>query len=632
MRSLFAQSCSRHLPCALPLSALCAILLPSALYATTTTITSGSVYRIFDMNSGQVMEVPGSSTADQALIVQAPSNETNTQYWKVVSVASGVWKLVDVNSGKALSVLNGSTAAGTSLDQFTDNGSASQKWTISAVGDGSYKIINQVSSMLAQVAGGSQASHAQINQQVDNGTPAQHWAFEEVAAGGALPRVYIGGGDNAPGAFNGYLNDPTHWTYVRANADGYYINNFALNTNTGDSTQNSHLQTMAGLFTHHNVFYETDAARETGDNDKIKIDILRQFFNVSYATINEGSPADRVQDLMWREWRPVLVMAAPWELGGNMNNSSNATIQSEIQTTWGSTTDGPSGYFRDNTSGMQTGCYTTVQYTKSQGKLSELMIATYTSGTNSGTAAANGAAFLSAGQTMVRDCENNNASPDIWAISYYAAQLQVYAVTPESNSDGSAGKSVTGLGYWLIHHLRDPQHYARLEPVLSPEMTSGETLALPSAAKTSADELLAFEKATSVKKMEVTVDIPGDGSATQTVNYQLHNDSTWLDLCPLITAKLDDSAKHWKAHWTMDGRDVTEAMNAGGVTCVKELRLWPGETKEIQLTLSSDNANPNPVDVHVSLIPHPADPSVIRDQSVVRVKPVSTAARFAVAK
>ncbi|MBE7157455.1 MAG: hypothetical protein INR62_03305 [Rhodospirillales bacterium] len=72
-------------------------------------------------------------------------------------------------------------------------------------------------------------------------------------------KVYIGGGDEHRGAFDGYLNDPAGWTWVRQNADGYYVNTFPLKDKGDEPALNAQLNGMAGLFTHRNVFYETEA-------------------------------------------------------------------------------------------------------------------------------------------------------------------------------------------------------------------------------------------------------------------------------------------------------------------------------------------------------------------------------------
>nr|WP_294898220.1 hypothetical protein [uncultured Pedobacter sp.] len=88
-------------------------------------------------------------------------------------------------------------------------------------------------------------------------------------------KVYIGGGDNTTGAFLGYLGHPEDWRYVQQNADGYYINNFALNTNKEDATQNQRLGALSTLFSKKNVFYETDLERTDDNSDAIKIGILK---------------------------------------------------------------------------------------------------------------------------------------------------------------------------------------------------------------------------------------------------------------------------------------------------------------------------------------------------------------------
>ena len=127
----------------------------------------------------------------------------------------------------------------------------------------------------------------------------------------AAQTVYIGGGDNSPGAFDGYLSNPNGWSYVRSHAAGYYINNFALNANPNDTTQAGKLQQMANLFTNKNVFYETDQARSDDYTDKVNIDILRLYFNgPTYATLNDGWTGSRITALQWRAWKiaePALV-------------------------------------------------------------------------------------------------------------------------------------------------------------------------------------------------------------------------------------------------------------------------------------------------------------------------------------
>ena len=106
-------------------------------------------------------------------------------------------------------------------------------------------------------------------------------------AGYIQPKIYIGGDTFG---WNDMITSPEKWAWTRANVDGFYINNFCLNPNPSDESQNFRLRQFAGLFTHKNVFYETDAVRSSIAADKANIDILRQFFQgPAYTALNIDS-------------------------------------------------------------------------------------------------------------------------------------------------------------------------------------------------------------------------------------------------------------------------------------------------------------------------------------------------------
>lgn len=428
-----------------------------------------------------------------------------------------------------------------------------------------------------------------------------------LASGARAQQVYIGGGDNSPGAFDGYLNDPGGWTYVRANANGYYINNFALNTNTGDATQNSKLSRMAGLFTNKNAFYETDLQRTTDNEDKVKIDILRQFFNVSYATLNKGWTASRISALQWRAPRPVLAMVAPWEIGGDINSTAGAADRDSINHMSGSSTDGPMGLWQTNQGNMHGGSYTTVKYSHFNGKIAMVMIAPYQSGSGSN--------FLSLGETCVRQHESAGAKPDIWAIEYYAAQIQQYPVTPEQVNGQPAG-TLTGMAYWLIHHVKDPAHWASLS---LPSLTSVRVRAASAAHPTAQTDAALF--------LPVTRSAGSFCAGTQVVNLTLHNSSTWLDLCPVLQAKVIDPAHHYDVRFRVAGKDVTREMTTGdGLSFINALRLWPGHTQQVQMIVRNrrEAAMGNALkmaDVQIALRPNPSAKHLVNQIVRVHVTP-----------
>ncbi len=407
---------------------------------------------------------------------------------------------------------------------------------------------------------------------------ARQWAARAVVtalalslcAGARAQQVYIGGGDNSPGAFDGYLKDPAGWTYVRDNASGYYVNNFALSSDPKDKTQFDKLQRMAGLFTHKNVFYETDVKRTSDIEDKTKIDILKQFFAVPYATFNEGYSDSRIAALRWRDpKRPVLAMVAPWLIGGDINGDKGASVRKTIVQTDGMTTDGPLGLWRDNTGEMHAGTYSAVKYAHAQKKIAMVMLATHDSGS--------GDTFLSIGQSCVRGCEDAGAKPDIWVISYYAAQIKQYPVTPEQVGGKAAG-TVTGLGYWLLHHLQDPAHSARLT--------------VPPAAGLA---VRAASAAPGLSETEVAVPLArgtgGQCAGARAVTLALHNDSAWLDLCPALSATVIGARRNWDVRFRVNGADVTKQIkSADGLAFVGKLRLWPGQTRQVQVTFSCHGA------------------------------------------
>jgi endoglucanase len=76
---------------------------------------TGAFYRFLNQNSGQALDVNGSSTADGAGIIQWPQNGGNNQQWVITDNGGGYYKITNRNSGKALDVDMSSTTAGAAL-------------------------------------------------------------------------------------------------------------------------------------------------------------------------------------------------------------------------------------------------------------------------------------------------------------------------------------------------------------------------------------------------------------------------------------------------------------------------------------------------------------------------------------
>lgn len=406
-------------------------------------------------------------------------------------------------------------------------------------------------------------------------------------------KVYIGGGDNLLGAFDGYINDSANWKYVRQYADGYYINNFALNTNPADSAQNNRISTMASLFTKKNVFYETDLTHSDDLSDKVKIDLLlANGFKVSYATCNRGINYSRLAALKWRDSsRTVLGMGAPWEVGGDINSSGGLAWRNAIDSSNGSATDGPLGLWETNQGNMKAGSISGVKYAHAQGKLAMVMMAPYQTG--------NGDDFLKQGKLCVQQHENAGAQPDIWVISYYAAQIEQYPVTPEKLNEVTAAGTVTGLAYWLIKHLR------------------GETV------------VLLDGKENSISKnniAEVKIPLQKDGRAEYDIPFSLINkDEAGMDVCPVLNAGINNQKSKWNISFKLNNKDVSnEIIDKDGLICVNNLRLHSGERHKLIMHIASkekiDVSAYQPLEVKLDVLSHPWNRGHISSQLLIKVR------------
>jgi hypothetical protein len=389
-------------------------------------------------------------------------------------------------------------------------------------------------------------------------------------------QVFIGGGDNQAAAWAGYLSGSANWTFVRQNASGYYTNNFAV----ARPEAPANLQAMANLFTSKNVFYETDFVRTTDFADKVNIDrLIGAGLRVAYTSCNKDLNGDRIAALQWRYWRPVLFMVPPWQISGNMFGSDPTAVfdRSKINICSGVATDGPMGYWNTNFQQMREGSYSSVNYAKNAGKQSMVMLATYSAGTGhyvAGNLAVSGQNYYNIARQCVLMHENQNAAPTVWAVSYYAEQLEKYPVTPEKNANGSPAGTITGVAYWLIKHLRGELASLDLKPsdglVVKADAKEGATVH-------------------HVATQDTTFSCD-----TQTLRYDLSNNDPHIDYAPVVAASIHDPKNEFKFAFSIGGKDCTREMtDGGGLNMVRELRLMPGDKKELTLTVTRNTTAQN---------------------------------------
>ncbi|MFC5668452.1 RICIN domain-containing protein [Kitasatospora misakiensis] len=134
-------------------------------------------YTIKNVNSGQVMDVSGWSTADGASVTQWTNGGGANQQWNIVPVSGQLFKIVNRNSGKVLDMNFSSHWRGTAVQQYTYSGGNNQLWYFEPT-SGGYLIRNFESRQVLEVAGGSTANGAAIDQSMPLNQSYQAWTIQ----------------------------------------------------------------------------------------------------------------------------------------------------------------------------------------------------------------------------------------------------------------------------------------------------------------------------------------------------------------------------------------------------------------------------------------------------------------------
>ena len=407
-----------------------------------------------------------------------------------------------------------------------------------------------------------------------------------LAVGGsaqAAPQVVVGAGTR----WVELLPNPEQWEFVRANADGFYVNFIGM-----DHAPQVKFKDLGKIMAHKVAFLESDMRDATAAADERSLLMLQiAGFTVPYTSLNYGWSRERSNNLKTFALPPgqprrlCMVQEGPWTLGGNLMGSAPDNVEKRafIDQDDGDSTDGVMGFWQADTKGMREGSYSMVKYAHARGKKSLVMVTPYAAKIPTYDPDKD---FLMVAQQCVRQHENAGATPDYWSVFEYATN---YPLVPETGRDGKPANTLTGMAYWLIHHLRDPKGWAHLDYVPAP----GEA-AMPGQAP----------------------ELRTPAGGTRTLAFRIRNESDWLDLCPLVRVSAEGAAA---VRCTLGGREVP----ADGVACVGERRLWPQTSRELLVTVTTGTA---PVHLHVELLPHPAaDPDDIRQRLDLRLLPSALA-------
>ena len=92
----------------------------TALTATAASVDTSAWYILVNRQSGKVLDVAGTSTADGTNIQQWSRNDGAWQQWQFVGVGDGYYKLKAKHSGKVVDLWGWSTSDGGEFRQYQD--------------------------------------------------------------------------------------------------------------------------------------------------------------------------------------------------------------------------------------------------------------------------------------------------------------------------------------------------------------------------------------------------------------------------------------------------------------------------------------------------------------------------------
>jgi hypothetical protein len=329
---------------------------------------------------------------------------------------------------------------------------------------------------------------------------------------------------------------------------------------------------MVRLLKNKRVFYETDRIHSTDAFDRDSLAAFdRAGFEYAGATINYGTDDGRDR-IITRDGRvPLYYMFGPWTGDGDIAKPKNDQLRAEIRRHAGAAVDDPVTMWRgpDGHNGTRPMVYSTIKWCHANGQKFLFLLAPNESGP----------AFLPEAEQLVRDLEDHDANPDVWAVAFYGPQSfrDKLPVLPEADAKGEPAATFTGVPYWLLHHLRDPKKWAQLS-------------------------------------------LPDGGPATLApgqscdVPVDLTNASDWLDLTPVVRLRPAITVGY-RVRATLDGADVTAALLGDGLVFNRRQRLDPRSTRRIVLSVTRDRTADASAAWTLELLPHPSEPGRV-NQSI----------------
>ncbi|WP_412101378.1 RICIN domain-containing protein [Micromonospora ureilytica] len=181
-----------------------AAVLVGAPPATAASIDTNAYYVLVNRNSGKVLDVRDTSTADGAVIQQWSRNDGAWQQFQFVASGSGYYRLKARHSGKVVDLWEWNTADGAEYRQYADQNGTNQQFQVLDSDGGHVRLINRHSAKALEVWERSTVDGGRISQYADlNGTN-QQWQLVAVGGGSTPPATGCGSGStNAEAVLSG---------------------------------------------------------------------------------------------------------------------------------------------------------------------------------------------------------------------------------------------------------------------------------------------------------------------------------------------------------------------------------------------------------------------------------------------
>ena len=143
----------------------------------TVSLIPNGTYVITNVNSGLVIDDPGSSKTAGQNMQQYTRNNGANQQWTVNNLGNDGITLTNGASGQVLDLKGASTTSGALIDQWTANGQTNQQWKVTSLGSGKFELTSVKSGLALDVAGEVSTVSAQLDQSTYSGAASQQWTF-----------------------------------------------------------------------------------------------------------------------------------------------------------------------------------------------------------------------------------------------------------------------------------------------------------------------------------------------------------------------------------------------------------------------------------------------------------------------